>query len=168
MDYIHSTPRDWDMIELRWIGAPGTDPAAIVYCNAIGRVSGLPHAVESNRGGRFLSWLGRLSRGTKRHLAAANAAIRRKTISARQGELSSLPAGRQTARRRRSALGLIRRLRDHCTKQLASRGYRRHNVIARVGACFFAGTACPGIGGRGCGHELAYAQRPPGRIHLRL
>jgi hypothetical protein len=26
MEHIHGTPRDWDMIELRWIGAPGTDP----------------------------------------------------------------------------------------------------------------------------------------------
>jgi CelD/BcsL family acetyltransferase involved in cellulose biosynthesis len=26
MEHIHRTPRDWDMIELRWIGAPGTDP----------------------------------------------------------------------------------------------------------------------------------------------
>jgi hypothetical protein len=26
MDHIHRTQRDWDMIELRWIGAPGTDP----------------------------------------------------------------------------------------------------------------------------------------------
>ncbi len=25
MEHIHRTPRDWDMIELRWIGAPGTD-----------------------------------------------------------------------------------------------------------------------------------------------
>jgi CelD/BcsL family acetyltransferase involved in cellulose biosynthesis len=26
MEYVHSAPRDWDMIELRWLGAPGTDP----------------------------------------------------------------------------------------------------------------------------------------------
>jgi hypothetical protein len=26
LEHIHNTPRDWDAIELRWQGAPGTDP----------------------------------------------------------------------------------------------------------------------------------------------
>lgn len=28
LDYLRQTPRDWDLLELRWVGAPGTDPAA--------------------------------------------------------------------------------------------------------------------------------------------
>lgn len=26
MEHVRQTPRDWDMLELRWLGAPGTDP----------------------------------------------------------------------------------------------------------------------------------------------
>ena len=130
MDHINSTPRDWDMIELRWVGAPGTDSQQFQNAMRSAGFQAYQHALESNSGCRFFRWLGRISSRTKGNMVAPNASNRRKTISTRENWIYSMPTGKQDGRRWRSTLGLIRCLRNHCPQQLAGNGHRWHYVIA--------------------------------------
>ena len=119
--HLHQTPRDWDILELRWQGVIGIDPAETqramlaagfpAYVTVWDRTAivELAGTWESYWAGRQRAWLRRF-RHAERKLAE-------------QGEITYVryrPLG-TFARRRLAPLGSVRRLRRACAAKLAGR-----------------------------------------------
>jgi hypothetical protein len=194
LEHVGRTRRDWDLIELRWLGGPGTETAETEqamrqaglqayrtrwepYGNRRTRVCGQQRqshrpargaSVTAKRKECFRRHVGGLSGFAAEGVAAELAAVRTEARPTGRFVADTLSAPRCGGRRRRSTLGPVRCVRADCPAKLAGIGRQRHHAFARIGAALLA------RGTRGCRRgwgrrsALVDSRRKSGSVYVQL
>ena len=100
-------PRDWDILELRWQGTLGADPALAPARHARCRFSSLRDCLGTNRNRRSRRHVGFVLGLAKRCLAAAFSPCGTQTRRTRRSGLCALPAEGSDPRRRLAPMGFV-------------------------------------------------------------
>ena len=104
LEHVRRTPRDWDILELRWQGAPDTDPLQTQHAMLAAGLSGLSDRLGPRRDGRSRPARGSRTGRRERAPGCGDSATPNGKL-AEQGEVSHVryrPLGKAPATARRA------------------------------------------------------------------